>query len=36
MSNEYWHIDNIPSRELPNKPGVYLLHDMIQSQNQLT
>lgn len=27
MSIRYWHIDNISSKDLPNKPGVYLLHD---------
>ena len=27
MSNRYGHIDDIPNRALPNKPGVYLLYD---------
>ncbi|MED4225950.1 GIY-YIG nuclease family protein [Neobacillus cucumis] len=27
MSNSFGNIDNIPSRDLPKKPGVYLLHD---------
>jgi predicted GIY-YIG superfamily endonuclease len=27
MKNNSWNIDNISSKKLPNKPGIYLLHD---------
>ncbi|MCM3115701.1 GIY-YIG nuclease family protein [Neobacillus sp. MER 74] len=27
MKNNCWHIDNISSKKLPCKPGIYLLHD---------